>query len=49
MDYTYYLLCAIVGFTLASADIFFTDWQWWVVLVCVICSYICGCENNKKV
>lgn len=48
MNYIYYLLCAIAGFALSSADIFYSDWQWWVVLVCIIGSYICGCEKNKK-
>lgn len=40
--FVYILLCAIVGVTSVKAGLYFNDWQYWVILGCVIGAYICG-------
>lgn len=42
----YLLLCVINGIALAMADIGITNWQFWVVTLCVCGAYICGKENS---
>jgi hypothetical protein len=48
-DNTYGIVVAIISVTTiisSTTGIFLDDWQWWVIIACVICSYICGCAKE---
>ena len=46
--FIYMLLCAIVGGVLASANVRVSNWQFWVVLGCVIGAHICDYITGMK-
>ena len=40
----YYLLSAIVGGVMSTTNYGINSWQFWVILGCYFCGYICGRE-----
>lgn len=44
----YYLLCAIAGVALSSADVFLNTWEWWVITACMLSSCSIGFYIGKK-
>lgn len=42
------LLFAIIGGVLAFANITFSDWHFWVILLCAIGSHVCGYIKGMK-
>ncbi len=46
MNYIYYLLCAITGGVLSTANVTLSNWRFWVILGCVIGAYVCGRVNG---
>lgn len=47
MNHIYYLLCAIVGGVLSTANVTLSSWQFWVVLICMVGAYAYGRVKNK--
>jgi hypothetical protein len=38
----YYVLCGLGGFVMADANVTWRNWQFWVLIVCIVGSYLCG-------
>lgn len=47
--YIYLCLAALNGAVLASADLSFLDWQFWVVTACLCGAYICGGYTKDEI
>lgn len=45
------IIYAVIGVVLATAGVTVSNWQFWVVLLCMaangLCSYISGYESSK--
>ena len=41
-NFIYIFLCALYGAVTITIDIGIKDWQYWVMLGCVVGAYICG-------
>ena len=46
-SFVFYMLAAIHGAVCTSANITISSWQYWVLLGCMIGSYICGYCKTK--
>jgi hypothetical protein len=44
--FAFFLLCSISGGVCASANVDIHTWQYWVILLCVLGSYVCGAIRN---
>ena len=46
-NFIFYFLSALYGATIKTLDVNLTNWQFWVILMCVIGAYFCGVARNK--